>query len=281
MPTGDAAGGASPSGCGRPRARPIRIVIVDDQELVRSGFSVILGSAPDFRVVGEAASGAEARDVARRLRPDVVCMDIEMPGSDGITATADILADAAQVADWDPAVLMLTTFGSERYLFAALTAGASGFLLKTSRAEDLLAAVRTLADGGAVLSPDVTRAVIARATVPGDDWSGEGAGGGSDAPGAAAAPVAPEPPGATGGPVAPAALSALDAAMAAAGLTERETEVLRLVAQGKTNGEIAAELFLGEATVKTHLSNLLRKIGARDRIHAVVWAHTRAADPGR
>lgn len=221
----------------------IRILLVDDQELVRAGFRVILDSEDGFEVVGEAANGEEAVDRAAALRPDIICMDVEMPVMNGIEAARRILA-----MEGAPAILVLTTFGHEEYLFEALAAGVSGFLLKTSRAEQLIDAVRTLASGQALLGPDVTRAVIERVAT---DRASSGAA-------------------STGVASAPDPAAALDEA----GLTEREREVLDLLARGRSNAEIASELYLGEATVKTHVSKLLQKLGVRDRIQAVVWAHT-------
>lgn len=245
----------------------IRVLLVDDQALVRSGFRIILESEPDLEVVGEAATGAEAVALARDLRPDVICMDVEMPVMDGIEATRQILADTS------PAILILTTFGHDRYLFDALAAGVSGFLLKTSRAEQLIDAVHALARGEALLGPDVTKAVLERI-----------AGAPTQSARSAAADPALREPGAppmvpAGAHTAvPAASPAGDStALEAAGLTEREREVLTLIAQGHSNAEIAAALFLGESTIKTHVSNVLQKLGVRDRIQAVVWAHTRGA----
>ncbi|SJN08325.1 DNA-binding response regulator, LuxR family [Leucobacter sp. 7(1)] len=226
----------------------IRILLVDDQALVRSGFRIILESEDDLEVVGEAATGAEAVTLARDLTPDVICMDVEMPGMDGIEASRQILMVHPPSPGPAPAVLILTTFDHEQYLFAALAAGVSGFLLKTSRAEQLIDAVRALAAGHALLGPDVTRAVLERVAT---DTARE--------------PVRAERP----------VLS--QDHYEAAGLTDREREVLTLIAQGRSNAEIAATLFLGEATVKTHVSNVLQKLGVRDRIQAVVWAHTRGA----
>lgn len=220
----------------------IRVLIADDQALVRSGFRVILETEPDIEVVGEAADGVEAVERAAALAPDVICMDVEMPRMDGIEASRRILAHGR--GERSASILVLTTFGHEEYLFDALAAGVSGFLLKTSRAEQLVDAVRALAAGQALLGPDVTRVVMERAT---------GAGNG---PGAAVT------------------------AMTAAGLTEREREVLGLVARGLSNAEIAGDLFLGEATVKTHVSNILQKLGARDRIQLVVWAYANGVRTG-
>lgn len=218
---------------------PVRVVLADDQALLRAGLATILGASPDIEVVGQAGDGAEAVALARSLQPDVVCMDVQMPGTDGLEATRQITADPGITA----AVLVLTTFNRDDYLLESLQAGAAGFLLKNSRPEQLADAVRAVAAGDALLSPEVTRAVIARAMT-----------------------VAPAvAPGAVGVP------AAADAA-SASGLTDRELEVLRLVARGLSNDEIAAELVLGRATVKTHVSNVLTKLGLRDRVQAVVYA---------
>lgn len=230
----------------------IRVLLVDDQELVRSGFRIILESEPGIEVVGEASNGLEAIAKYAELHPHVICMDVEMPEMDGIAASREILGGISVDTGGDaagthtrPAILILTTFGHERYLFDALAAGVSGFLLKTSRAEQLIEAVQTLAGGSALLGADVTRAVIDRV---------------ANAPAAASADTA-------------SADTTREDALASLGLTTREAEVLRHLAVGKSNGEIASALFLGESTVKTHVSNLLQKLGARDRIQAVVWAH--------
>lgn len=218
----------------------IRVLVVDDQDLVRAGFRTILSSEPGIVVVGEASDGAAAVTAARDLRPDVVCMDVQMPGMDGLEATRLITADPAV----DAAVLVLTTFNREDYLFTALQAGASGFLLKNSSPEKLIEAVQIVARGDALLSPDVTRHVISAVAA-------------TRGPGAASAP-----------PVAPNA--ELDS------LTDREREVLELLAEGLSNAEIAARIYVGEATVKTHVSKVLMKLGLRDRIHAVVYAYENA-----
>ncbi|MFF1529933.1 response regulator [Cellulomonas sp. NPDC058312] len=222
--------------------RPVRVLLADDQALLRAGLATILGASPDIEVVGQASNGREAVELARALRPDVICMDVQMPEVDGLEATRRLTADP----DVTAGVLVLTTFNRDDYLLESLQAGAAGFLLKNSRPEQLADAVRAVAAGDALLSPEVTRAVIARAVV-----------GGSAAGGSAAAGVLP--------PRDPAAASA-------SGLTERELEVLRLVARGLSNDEIAAELVLGRATVKTHVSNVLTKLGLRDRVQAVVYA---------
>lgn len=228
-------------------ADDLTIVLADDQELVRAGFRVILESEPGVRVVGEAADGAGAVEAVQQLRPDVVCLDVQMPGVDGLEAARRIAA----LPD-PPAVLILTTFDSDDALFQALEAGASGFLLKNASPERLIDAVRTVAAGDALLAPDVTRRVISRAT----------------------ASAAVQPSATTTATTATTDTTATtgDDALAAAGLTEREAEVLRLLARGLSNAEIAAELYVGDATVKTHVSNVLQKLALRDRIQAVVWA---------
>ena len=226
----------------------IRVLLVDDQALVRSGFRVILDSEPDITVVGVATNGAEAVSLAAELTPDVICMDVEMPVMNGIEASQQILGSGGN----GPAILILTTFGHDEYLFDALAAGVSGFLLKTSRAEQLIDGVRLLADGGSLLGPEVTGAVLARVRESESKTK----------------PTPDVQPPQSGSP--------LEAAFADAHLTERECEVLTLLSKGHTNAEIAGALFLGEATVKTHVSNVLQKLGVRDRLQAVVWAHTRS-----
>jgi DNA-binding NarL/FixJ family response regulator len=216
------------------------VLLVDDQELVRAGFRIILQSEPGIEVVGEAPNGAEGIRLAKELNPDVICMDVQMPGIDGLEATRAIVADPAVTSG----VLILTTFDRDDYLFEALSAGASGFLLKTASPENLVEAVQVLARGDALLSPAVTRRVIEQFG---------------------------HPPVQTGS--IPTALPAAGAGAALADLTERETGVLQLLAQGRSNAEIAAALFVGEATVKTHVSNVLTKLGVRDRIQAVVYAY--------
>jgi DNA-binding NarL/FixJ family response regulator len=208
---------------------PLRVLLVDDQALVRSGFSMILSVEPDLEVVGEAADGEQAVAAAAELRPDIVLMDVQMPVLDGVRATERI------VAAGHGRVIVLTTFDRDDYLFDALRAGASGFLLKNADPDDLVDAVRKVADGHALLAPEVTTRVISR-------FAGRGSS------------VAYRP-------------DLLE------GLTEREREVLGLVAAGLSNGEIAQKLVLGEATVKTHVSRVLMKLDLRDRVQAVVFAY--------
>jgi DNA-binding NarL/FixJ family response regulator len=210
----------------------IRVVVADDQALVRGGFRVLVDSAPDLSVVGEASDGAQAVAVATRERPDVILMDIRMPAMDGLEATRRILA-----ADREHAVrvIILTTFDLDEYVFAALKAGASGFLLKDTPPAALLAGIRTVAGGDALLSPSVTRHLI-------EEYVRR------------PAPTNSPPP-------------QLD------GLTEREVEVLGLVAKGWSNAEIAERLHVSPATAKTHLSRLLMKLGARDRAQLIVLAY--------
>ncbi len=221
---------------GRVMTAPTRVLIVDDHRLVRSGFSLILSVEEDLEVVGEANDGAEAVRLTRELRPDVVLMDVQMPVMDGIEATRRIVADDLA------RVVILTTFDQDDYVFAGLGAGASGFLLKNSDAEHLVEAVRAVAGGHALLAPEVTRRVIEQMT------------GLHGANGAATAGSGVRDP-------------RLDE------LTPRELEVLGLVGRGLSNAEVAARLFVGEATVKTHLSNVFAKLHLRDRVQAVVLAY--------
>jgi DNA-binding NarL/FixJ family response regulator len=207
------------------------VLLADDQALVRSGFRMILEQQPDVEVVGEAADGADAIFEAARTRPDIVLMDVRMPRMDGIEATKRIAASAAG----GPRVLILTTFDLDEYVFRGLRAGASGFLLKDVTPEDLVRAVRVVAEGESLLSPTVTRRLIEEFV---------------KTPDAEARPA----PG-------------LDA------LTEREREVLALIGRGRSNQEIAAQLFLSMATVKTHVNRLFAKLGVRDRAQAVVLAY--------
>jgi DNA-binding NarL/FixJ family response regulator len=216
----------------------IRVLVADDQTLVRAGFRAILESQDDLEVVGEAEDGDEAVALARELRPDVVLMDVRMPRIDGIEATRRLLRDGDA-----PRVLMLTTFDLDEYVYEAMKAGASGFLLKDAPRDQLVGAVRTVAAGDALLAPALVRRLIedfVRRPPPGDRPPGE-----------------------------------LD------GLTERELDVLRLIARGLANAEIAAQLFVSEATVRTHVTHILAKLGLRDRVQAVVLAYeTGLVQPG-
>lgn len=236
-------------------AEPLRVLIVDDHHLVRSGFSMMLSVEDDLEVVGSAENGARAIELARELRPDVVLMDVQMPVLDGIEATRTIVAENLGK------VVILTTFDRDDYVFDGLAAGASGFLLKNSEPEQLIDAVRAVGRGHALLAPEVTRRVIAAMT------SGHGGGHHAGMPQSAAAASGPATPGSASG----ARVTAGEAA-ALAQLTEREREVLILVSRGMSNAEIARELFLGEATIKTHVSNTLAKLHLRDRVQAVVFA---------
>jgi len=209
----------------------IGIVVADDHEVVRTGFAAMLGTQPDFNVLGTAGDGAEAVRACRELCPDVVLMDIRMPGTDGIEATRQLTLD-----DQAPRVLILTTFDLDEYVFDALRAGASGFLLKEATASQLYDAVRVIAAGDALLAPGVTRRLISEF-----------------------ARISPP--------------AALPQPSALAALTPRETEVLCLVAEGLSNIEIATRLTVTEDTVKTHVSRLLAKLGLRDRVQAVVTAY--------
>jgi len=208
----------------------VRILIADDQHLVRSGFRMILESEDGLEVVAEAADGREAVSAARRLRPDVALLDLRMPAMDGIAATREIAGDPAL----GTRVLVVTTFDTDEHVYAALRAGASGFLLKDAPPEELAAAVRLIADGDALLAPSVTRRLIEEFARVSRD---------------------------------PIARPGLD------DLTEREEGVLRLVARGLSNAEIARELTIGETTVKTHVGNILMKLDVRDRAQAVVAAY--------
>jgi DNA-binding NarL/FixJ family response regulator len=207
----------------------IRVLLVDDQSLVRAGFRMILNAEPDIEVVGEAGGGLAAVTNADGLKPDVILMDVRMPDLDGIQATRRIVRD-----EESPRVLVLTTFDLDEYVYEALRAGASGFLLKDAPEDQLLAAIRVVASGGSLFAPSVTRRLIQRFA---EDR----------------APASP-----------PAAI---------AELTERERDVLKLIARGLSNGEIAEELIVSEHTTKTHVSSILRKLDLRDRVQAVVLAY--------
>jgi DNA-binding NarL/FixJ family response regulator len=209
----------------------IRVLVVDDQALVRGGFAMVLGHEDDIEVVGEAGTGLDAIESARAHRPDVILMDIRMPEMDGLEATSRILEDA----DWDVRILILTTFDPDDYVYRALRAGASGFVLKDIPPAELVAAVRTVADGGALLAPSITRRLIGRF----------------------------------------AERLAIDTATSGRleRLTDREREVMAAIARGSSNAEISKELFIGAATVKSHVSSILTKLGLRDRAQVVVFAY--------
>lgn len=208
----------------------IRVVIADDESLIRDGFRMILGSRGDFEVVGEAPDGAEAIELAHLHQPDVVLMDVRMPHLDGIEATARIVA-----ANLPTRVLMLTTFNRDQYVYEAMRAGASGFMLKTAPTARLIESIRLVAAGEALLAPEITRRLI-------EDFVRR---------------PAPD----------------ADQDVDLARLTQREREVLQEIARGRSNGEIAAALFLSEATVKTYVTRILAKLGLRDRAQAVVFAY--------
>ena len=209
----------------------IRVLVVDDQELVRDGFAMVLDHEDDIEVVAQAGTGTEAIEAARTHRPDVALMDIRMPEMDGLEATRRILSDA----DWPVKVVILTTFDPDEYVFEALKAGASAFVLKDIPRSELVAAVRTVADGGALLSPSITKRLIGRFTK---------------------------------------GLAADTAATARLErLTDREREVLTAIGRGLNNTEISEQLFIGAATVKTHINSVFTKLGLRDRAQAVVFAY--------
>jgi DNA-binding NarL/FixJ family response regulator len=209
----------------------IRVLVVDDQALVRGGFAMVLGQEDDIQVVAEAGTGLEAIEQARAHRPDVILMDIRMPDLDGLEATSRILTDA----DWPVRVLILTTFEPDEYIYRALRAGASGFVLKDIRPEELPAAIRTVAHGGALLAPSITRRLIGQFTRS----------------------------------------LAADTTLSnrADRLTDRERDILIAVARGLSNTEISQTLFIGSATVKSHVSNILTKLQLRDRTQIVVFAY--------
>ncbi len=209
----------------------IRVVVVDDQALVRRGFAMVLDHQPDIEVVAEAGTGLEAVDVTHEFRPDVVLMDIRMPEMDGLTATAEIL----QQADWPLKVIILTTFDPDEYVFRALQAGASGFVLKDIPPENLAPAIRTVQEGGALLDPVITRRLIGR--------------------------------------FAEALATDTSTNRRLGTLTGREREVLAELGKGASNAEISDTLYIGAATVKSHVSNILTKLGLRDRAQAVVFAY--------
>jgi DNA-binding NarL/FixJ family response regulator len=223
----------------------IRVMLVDDQAVVRAGFRFLLEQAEDIEVVAEASNGPAAVELARRHHPDVVCMDVRMPGGDGLAATREIVRGSVPGGPTPPAVLVVTTFDLDEYVFGALEAGASGFILKDCEPEELIDAVRRLADGHGLIDQAVTRRVItefARRTAP--------------------------------------PRSAADEAAAAAQLTAREAEIVRQLARGLSNAEIAQELVVETSTVKSHLGRAMAKVGTRDRLQTVVWAYQNGLVPG-
>ncbi|WP_026365965.1 response regulator [Promicromonospora sukumoe] len=223
----------------------IRVMLVDDQAVVRAGFRFLLEQAEDIEVVAEAGDGPTAVGLARQHHPDVVCMDVRMPGGDGLAATREIVRRSAEGEPTPPAVLVVTTFDLDEYVFGALEAGASGFILKDCEPEELIDAVRRLADGHGLIDQAVTHRVItefARRTAP--------------------------------------PRSAADEAAAAAQLTAREAEIVRQLARGLSNAEIAQELVVETSTVKSHLGRAMAKVGTRDRLQTVVWAYQNGLVPG-
>ncbi|GAA2011014.1 response regulator transcription factor [Catenulispora yoronensis] len=235
----------------------VRVLVVDDQTLVRAGFRGIVEAADGFTVVGEAGTGAAAVELARRESPDVVLMDVRMPGMDGLEATRLITGPSEPsglaTTVGTSKVLILTTYDLDDYIYAALRAGASGFLLKDTPPEELLSAIRIIADGEALLAPSVTRRLIREFA------------------------ARPEPAGTKSGKLEkPEKLDKPEKSAAPellAGITEREREVLALIAQGLTNTEIAEQLHIGTGTAKTHVGHLLTKLAARDRVHLVILAY--------
>lgn len=234
----------------------VRVLLVDDHDLVRAGFRALLDLEPGFEVVGEARDGAEAVRLAELLAPDVVCMDVQMPVRDGIEATRDLVAADSVHAR----IIVLTTFRDDAVVQAALRAGASGFVLKNSPPAVLVDSIRTVHQGDALIDPQVTMSVIAamRSGESASAWTG----------------IAPsDPPVPSAPPVPPASQAPAPEPVELARLTARERDVLDGVARGLSNTAIASHLFVSEATVKTHVSNLLAKLGVRDRIHAVIFAY--------
>jgi DNA-binding NarL/FixJ family response regulator len=224
----------------------IKVFLADDQPLVRSGIRMVLSSQPDIAVIGEAGDGADALRQLGHLRPDIVLMDVRMPGVDGIEATERLLRTTGDDADPPVRVIVLTTYDTDENALAALRAGASGFLLKTAQPEAIIEAVRVVHGGDAIIAPSTTRRLIQHLGPPDD----------------ASAPDRRD-----------------EAKRLVATLTARETEVLVLIAMGKTNPEIAGDLFVTNATIKTHISKILDKLGARDRVQAVITAYEAGLAP--
>jgi DNA-binding NarL/FixJ family response regulator len=242
---------------------PIRVVLVDDQSLVRAGFSLVIDSQSDLQVVGQAGDGHEAISLVTRAQPDVVLMDVRMPRLDGIRATSQILALADEGTIRAPRIIVLTTFDEDEYALAALRGGASGFLLKDVLPEILLDSIRTVVDGGAVIAPSTTRRLLDHQLLR--------------PPGQVPGPADDEPssPAPERTPTSGTSHPSLDPERARllASLTPREREVLALVGQGLSNAEIVDALVLAAPTVKTHMSRILMKLGARDRVQAVIFAY--------
>lgn len=211
------------------------VLLVDDQPMLRTGLATILSTEPGLEVLGEASNGHEAIEQARLLDPDVVCMDVQMPDMDGIEATRALVESEVRAG-----ILILTTFDRDDFLFETLRAGASGFLLKTAGPEQLIHAIKVIASGESLLAPEVTSRVLDRMFEE---------------------PIQEPPQQAQQQPSLP------------VNLTKREDEILRMIVTGQSNADIAAQLFVGPATVKTHVSNILMKLGVKDRIHAVIWAY--------
>ncbi|WP_029090011.1 response regulator [Brevibacterium album] len=231
----------------------VQVMLVDDQVLVRAGFAMVIDSQPDMTVVGQAGDGEEALAAAHELQPDVVLMDVRMPRLDGIQTTRRLLELADSGVVPAPRIIVLTTFDTDEYALAALRAGASGFLLKDAQPEVLLDSIRTVVDGGAVIAPTTTRRLLSAVFADGP------------APAPAEVPTSTAP--------APSRVPSPEQTALLESLTPREREVLELVARGMSNAEIVEELFLAAPTVKTHVSRILMKLGARDRVQAVVFAY--------
>ena len=263
-------------------SRSIRVIIADDQELVRAGFAMVIGSQPDMEVVGQASDGAQAVALAESLHPDVVLMDVRMPGMDGIEATSRITSLSTA-----PVVIILTTFDLDEYVMAAINAGASGFLLKDTEPETLLSSIRTVFQGNAIIAPSATKRLIEKMMQDGYAQHGSltgdaarsdavyssagGVSGGAAGNGAGSMTGIPSPAGAASDGSNTSRPSYTDPELNL--LTDREREVLVEIAHGLSNQEIADKLFISLPTVKTHVAHILSKINARDRVQAVVFAY--------